>query len=389
MADLLLKDVVKSYGDVNVLNDINLDIKTGELIVFVGPSGCGKSTLLRMIAGLEKISDGTLSIDGEVMNDVPPAQRGIAMVFQTYALYPHMTVRDNIAFPLQAEGMNKEDIETRVREVVDILRIGHMLKYKPGKLSGGDQQRVALARALVRRPKAFLMDEPLGALDAEMRESMRAEIKALHIAQNATTVYVTHDQVEAMALSDRIVVMSAAEVQQVGTPAEVYYDPANLFVAGFIGSPGMNMLKGQLDGDVVRFLGNNNTLPLPARYRIPLLATLDADKTVMVGFRPEAGSINDGGSMQGEVYAMDMHGAYKLLHVNLGNMPDTGEPTIVHLRTDRMASNPMGSQLRFTVDPVMMRFFDPKSGKAILPSETDQVGRQPVEVLSATAEGQA
>ena len=389
MAKIELKQLEKLFGDKYAVKPMSLTINSGEFVCLLGPSGCGKTTTLRMISGLETASGGAILLDGENVTWHHPSERDVAFVFQLYALYPHMTVRDNIAFPLQAEGMNKEDIETRVREVVDILRIGHMLKYKPGKLSGGDQQRVALARALVRRPKAFLMDEPLGALDAEMRESMRAEIKALHIAQNATTVYVTHDQVEAMALSDRIVVMSAAEVQQVGTPAEVYYDPANLFVAGFIGSPGMNMLKGQLDGDVVRFLGNNNTLPLPARYRIPLLATLDADKTVMVGFRPEAGSINDGGSMQGEVYAMDMHGAYKLLHVNLGNMPDTGEPTIVHLRTDRMASNPMGSQLRFTVDPVMMRFFDPKSGKAILPSETDQVGRQPVEVLSATAEGQA
>ena len=389
MAQIELQQVEKLFGEKHAVKPVDLTINHGEFVCLLGPSGCGKTTTLRMISGLETVSGGAILLDGENVTWRHPSERDIAFVFQLYALYPHMTVRQNIAFPLQAEGMKTDDIDTRVAEVVDILRIDPLLKYKPGKLSGGDQQRVALARALVRRPKAFLMDEPLGALDAELRETMRAEIKALHLAQNATTVYVTHDQVEAMALSDRIVVMSAAEVQQVGTPAMVYYDPANLFVAGFIGSPGMNLLNGHLDGDVIRFLGNDNTLPVPPRYRVPLLATLDESRAVIVGFRPEAGAINDHGSMQGEVYAVDMHGAYKLLHVNLGDVPDTGEPTIVHLRTDRMVSNPMGSHLRFTADPAMLRFFDPKTGKAILPADTAQADAQPVSVASVTPEGQA
>ncbi|MEZ4561099.1 MAG: ABC transporter ATP-binding protein [Caldilineaceae bacterium] len=389
MAKIELQQVEKLFGDKHAVKPVDLTINNGEFVCLLGPSGCGKTTTLRMISGLEAVSGGSILLDGENVTWRHPSDRDIAFVFQLYALYPHMTVRQNIAFPLQAEGMKPDDIDVRVAEVVDILRISPLLKYKPGKLSGGDQQRVALARALVRRPKAFLMDEPLGALDAELRETMRAEIKALHHAQNATTVYVTHDQVEAMALSDRIVVMSAAEVQQVGTPAEVYYDPANLFVAGFIGSPGMNLLNGRLDGDVIRFLGNDNTLPVPARYRVPLLAALDEGGDVIVGFRPEAGAINDSGSMQGEVYAVDMHGAYKLLHVNLGNAPDTGEPTIVHLRTDRMVSNPMGSALRFTADPAMLRFFDPRTGKAILPSATAQADAQPVTVMGVTPERQA
>ncbi|MCX7751195.1 MAG: ABC transporter ATP-binding protein, partial [Candidatus Bipolaricaulota bacterium] len=225
-----------------------------------------------------------------------------AFVFQFYALYPHLSVWDNIAFPLQAEGEKKENIQKRVAEVVEILRIGHLLRQRPGRLSGGDQQRVALARALVRRPAAFLMDEPLGALDAELRESMRAEIKQLHIQQHATTVYVTHDQVEAMAMSDRIVVMSAAEVQQVGTPAQVYYDPANLFVARFIGSPGMNLLDGRIEGDRIRLPGVNNAIPIPPAYR-PGLQALGSPE-VIVGFRPEAAALStENGALGGEVYA--------------------------------------------------------------------------------------
>ncbi|MCB0255351.1 MAG: ABC transporter ATP-binding protein [Caldilineae bacterium] len=379
MATIELRDVEKIFGDNHAVKPMNLTIKDGEFICLLGPSGCGKTTTLRMISGLEAVTSGTILLDGRNVTWRHPSDRDIAFVFQLYALYPHMTVRDNISFPLRAEGMKREEIDIRIGEVVDILRIHHLLKYKPGKLSGGDQQRVALARALVRRPSAFLMDEPLGALDAELRETMRAEIKALHHAQNATTVYVTHDQIEAMALSDRIVVMSAAEVQQVGTPAEVYYEPANLFVARFIGSPGMNLIDGQLDGDLIRFPGNDSTMAVPAHFRVPLLAALDKGDDVVVGFRPEAAAISDDSTMAGEVYAVDMHGGYKLLHVNLGTATD---PVIVHLRADRLASHPMGSSLRFTADPAMLRFFDPKTGRAISPSETAPVQTQPVEVTA-------
>src|SRR5512134_1369312 len=244
MATIELRQVEKKFGTLHAVKPLDLTIHDGEFVVLLGPSGCGKTTTLRMISGLETVSGGTILINGKNMTWKHPSERDIAFVFQLYALYPHMTARQNIAFPLQAQGESKETIDQRVKEVAKLLRIERLLNERPGRLSGGDQQRVALARALVRRPAAFLMDEPLGALDAEFRESMRAEIKRLHILQHATTVYVTHDQIEAMAMGDRIVVMSAAEIQQVGTPAQVYHDPANLFVAKFIGSPGMNLVSG-------------------------------------------------------------------------------------------------------------------------------------------------
>ncbi|MCB0163070.1 MAG: ABC transporter ATP-binding protein, partial [Anaerolineae bacterium] len=283
--------------------------------------------------------------------------RDIAFVFQFFALYPHMTAQQNIAFPLQAEGESKDEIDRRVKEVVDLLQIGHLLNFRPGKLSGGDKQRVALARALVRRPAAFLMDEPLGALDADFRESMRAEIKQLHLNLNATTVYVTHDQIEAMAMSDRIVVMSNAEVQQVGTPAQVYYDPANLFVARFIGSPGMNLIASQYGNGIVRLPGTNQYAVSPD-WRMALGEGLDSDD-VIIGFRPEAAQINPDGKLVGEVYASELYGAYKMLHVELeGN-------EIIHIRSDRQTRYPIGSKVRFDLDPEMVRFFNPKTEMAI------------------------
>ncbi|MBX7234866.1 MAG: ABC transporter ATP-binding protein [Caldilineales bacterium] len=360
MATIELKQVAKKFGNNWAVKPMDLTIADGEFVCLLGPSGCGKTTTLRMISGLEAVTEGAILLDRRDVTWRHPSDRDIAFVFQFYALYPHMSVRENIAFPLQAEGEKKENIDKRVAEVVDLLRIGHLLKARPSKLSGGDQQRVALARALVRRPAAFLMDEPLGALDAELRETMRAEIKQLHLAQHATTVYVTHDQVEAMAMSDRIVVMSAAEVQQIGSPAQVYYDPANLFVARFIGSPGMNLLKGRIDGERVQVSGAGNTVPIPASYR-SALATTGGD--VVAGFRPEAAAISgNGGSMGGEIYAVDMHGSYKLLHVSVGE----GEgASIVHIRSDRMAPYTIGSPVRFDIDPDMVRFFDPKSERAL------------------------
>ncbi len=340
---------------------MDLTVADGEFVALLGPSGCGKTTTLRMISGLEAVTEGNILLNSRDVTWRHPSDRDIAFVFQLYALYPHMTVQRNIAFPLQAEGEKKENIDKRVSEVVDVLRIGHLLKARPGKLSGGDQQRVALARALVRRPAAFLMDEPLGALDAELRETMRAEIKQLHLAQHATTVYVTHDQVEAMAMSDRIVVMSAAEVQQLGTPAQVYYDPANLFVARFIGSPGMNLLSGRIAGDRVQLPGENNTVQVPSTYSAAIRAAGSPD--IITGFRPEAAIISsNGGALGGEVYAVDMHGSYKLLHVTIGG---SGESNIVHIRSDRMAPYRIGSSVRFDLDPDMVRFFDPKTEKAL------------------------
>ena len=246
MATIELRQVEKRFGDFQAVKPVDLTINDGEFVVLLGPSGCGKTTTLRMISGLESVTTGNILIGDRDVTWRHPSDRDIAFVFQLYALYPHMSVQKNITFPLEAQKMSKEMIRERLVHVCELLQIQHLLKMKPGPLSGGDKQRVALARALVRKPSVFLMDEPLGALDADFRETMRAEIKKMHIAEKATTVYVTHDQIEAMAMGDRIVVMSAAVVQQVGAPFDVYYNPANLFVARFIGSPGMNLIQGAL-----------------------------------------------------------------------------------------------------------------------------------------------
>jgi multiple sugar transport system ATP-binding protein len=246
MAELRLEKVCKSYGEVAVLRDIDLHVRDGEFMVFVGPSGCGKSTLLRTIAGLEEITGGHLYIGGREVSDVPPSERGIAMVFQSYALYPHMNLYDNMAFGLQLAKVPKAQIDKQVRQAAAILHIDHLLERKPRDLSGGQRQRVAIGRAIVRKPEVFLFDEPLSNLDAALRVRMRYEFVKLHEDLKATMVYVTHDQVEAMTLADRIVVLSAGHIEQVGTPLELYELPANLFVAGFIGSPRMNFLAGEL-----------------------------------------------------------------------------------------------------------------------------------------------
>ena len=248
VADVVLKNVQKSYGDTHVLRDINLEVRDGEFMVFVGPSGCGKSTLLRTIAGLEDITGGELSIGGRVVNDVPPAERGIAMVFQSYALYPHMDLYENMAFGLRLAKLPKPEIDTLVMQAAKILHIEHLLKRKPKDLSGGQRQRVAIGRAIVRKPEVFLFDEPLSNLDTALRVKMRYEFAKLHEDLKTTMVYVTHDQVEAMTLADRIVVLSAGRIEQVGAPLELYEHPANLFVAGFIGSPQMNFFGGELAG---------------------------------------------------------------------------------------------------------------------------------------------
>jgi len=288
MADLKLTDVEKVYGGtVKVLSDINLDIKTGELIVFVGPSGCGKSTLLRMVAGLEKITGGTLEIDGQVVNDVPPSQRGIAMVFQSYALYPHMTVYDNMAFSLRIAGKDKATIDQKVRAAADKLQLTNFLDRLPKALSGGQRQRVAIGRSIVRDPKVYLFDEPLSNLDAALRVATRIEIAQLKEQMpDSTMIYVTHDQVEAMTLASRIVVLAGGGIAQVGSPLELYEKPNSTFVAQFIGSPAMNLIAGKIVGT-----GETTTLELPegggtitSHY-----ASRDEDMgaEVKVGIRPE------------------------------------------------------------------------------------------------------
>jgi multiple sugar transport system ATP-binding protein len=357
MATIELRQVEKKFGEAYAVKPMDLTITSGEFVVLLGPSGCGKTTTLRMISGLETVSGGQIYLDGRHVTWLSPADRDIAFVFQFFALYPHLTAYQNIAFPLQAEGAAKETIEQRVKDVVELLQIKHLLGMRPSKLSGGDKQRVALARALVRRPAAFLMDEPLGALDADFRESMRAEIKKLHINQHATTVYVTHDQIEAMAMSDRIVVMSNAEVQQVGTPAQVYHDPTNLFVARFIGSPGMNLITGQYADGAVHLPGSNK-YPLPSEWRGSLPEGRNGQDQVIIGFRPEAAHIKPEGALMGEVYASELYGAHTMLHVNL-------DQEIVHIRSGHRTRYPIGTMVHFDLDPEMVRFFDPETELAL------------------------
>ena len=286
MAEIVLEHVVKRYPDGSLaVDDFNLDIADGEFIILVGPSGCGKSTTLNMVAGLEDITAGKLIIDGQVVNDKAPKDRDIAMVFQSYALYPHMTVRENMGFPLRLAGMDKLTIRKKVDEAAELLELTQHLDRKPANLSGGQRQRVAMGRAIVRSPKAFLMDEPLSNLDAKLRVQMRTQISRIQKSLGTTTLYVTHDQTEAMTLGDRVVVMRAGVVQQVGTPAHLYAHPSNLFVAGFIGSPSMNFLPGQLrgGGTIVTALGEAQ---LPEQSR-RLLEGGAADRDVIVGIRPE------------------------------------------------------------------------------------------------------
>jgi multiple sugar transport system ATP-binding protein len=358
MATIELNQVEKKFGENHAVKPVDLTIHDGEFVVLLGPSGCGKTTTLRMISGLEAVTGGRILLGGRNVTWLHPSDRDIAFVFQFFALYPHLSARDNITFPLRAQKESRQTIEKRLKEVVDLLQIEHLLHVRPGKLSSGDQQRVALARALVRRPAAFLMDEPLGALDAEFRENMRAEIKRLHIMQKATTVYVTHDQVEAMAMGDRIVVMSDAVVQQIGTPGEVYYDPANLFVAKFIGSPGMNLVKGKYKPGSIEMIGEN-VYAVPAELRPALEEGLNGKDDVIIGFRPEGAVLKENGSLAGEVYASDMHGAYSMLHVNINHNQ------IIHIRSDRLISYPVGTPVRFDINPQMVRFFNPETEKKI------------------------
>jgi lactose/L-arabinose transport system ATP-binding protein len=277
---LQLSDVRKCYGMLQVIHGIDLTIEEGEFVVFVGPSGCGKSTLLRMIAGLEEVTDGEVAIKGRDVTDLDPSERGIAMVFQSYALYPHMTVRDNLAFGLKMSRTEAAEIARRVDQAAAILKIEHLLDRRPGQLSGGQRQRVAIGRAIVRKPDIFLFDEPLSNLDAELRVSMRIEIARLHRELGNTMIYVTHDQTEAMTLADRIVILRDGRIEQVGTPRQVYQDPANTFVAGFIGSPRMNLLKGTWTQGTISVDGT----PLPAPE---LDDEIDDNAPVTLGVRPE------------------------------------------------------------------------------------------------------
>ncbi|CAN7167921.1 ABC transporter ATP-binding protein [Rhizobium sp. LjRoot254] len=293
MANVTIDKARKAYGAIEVLHGVSVDIADGEFVVLVGPSGCGKSTLLRMIAGLENITDGTISIGGRVVNNLPPKERDISMVFQSYALYPHMTVAENMAFSMTLAGAPKAEKERRVAEAAQILGLTPLLDRYPRQLSGGQRQRVAMGRSIVRDPKVFLFDEPLSNLDAKLRVAMRAEIKSLHRRLATTTVYVTHDQVEAMTMADRIVVMNAGNIEQIGRPLDLYDNPQSVFVAEFIGSPSMNLLKGRIEnaaGSAVFWLSPDVVLPLPQAF------AASKDSEVIFGIRPEYVAITEPGT---------------------------------------------------------------------------------------------
>jgi multiple sugar transport system ATP-binding protein len=292
MSQLSLKRLEKSFNEARIIKGIDLDVSEGEFVVFVGPSGCGKSTLLRMIAGLEDVSEGEIEIGGRIVNDLPPVQRGIAMVFQSYALYPHMSVYENIAFPLRVEKLPQAEVDKRVSAAARVLQLESRLQHRPGQLSGGQRQRVAIGRAIVRQPKIFLFDEPLSNLDAALRSEMRIELMELHKRLGSTMIYVTHDQVEAMTMADKIVVLDAGTIAQVGSPLDLYHKPDNLFVAGFIGSPKMNFISGTVraaDGSkAVVDLGALGTIELPRT------STAIAGQDVTLGIRPEHLGLGEG-----------------------------------------------------------------------------------------------
>ncbi|HKE19991.1 MAG TPA: sn-glycerol-3-phosphate ABC transporter ATP-binding protein UgpC [Kofleriaceae bacterium] len=314
---ILMRGVGKHFGKTRVLEKIDLDIKTGEFCVFVGPSGCGKSTLLRLIAGLESVSSGDLSIDGQRMNDVEPSKRGIAMVFQSYALYPHMTVYKNLAFGLKLGQVEQGEADRRIREAARMLQIEQLLDRLPKQLSGGQRQRVAIGRAITRQPKIFLFDEPLSNLDAALRVSMRSELSRLHKQLKTTMVYVTHDQVEAMTMADRIVILNAGHVEQFGPPLEVYHRPRTVFAAGFLGSPKMNFMR----GDITEVGGDSVTVKLTGGGNVKAAVKPDGAKvgdTVTVGFRPEHLKITAGdkGGLTATVQLVEDLGDHSIMHLD-------------------------------------------------------------------------
>ena len=352
-ATIELRGVRKSFGPVKVVHGVDLKIEGGEFIVFVGPSGCGKSTLLRMIAGLEEVTAGDILIAGRDVTDLDPARRGIAMVFQSYALYPHMTVRENLAFGLEIAKTRKDEIERQVKAAAEILKIGALLDRRPGQLSGGQRQRVAIGRAIVRKPLAFLFDEPLSNLDAELRVSMRIEIARLHRDLGNTMIYVTHDQTEAMTLADRIVVLRDGRIEQVGTPRNVYEDPNNLFVAGFIGSPRMNVIDAvYLPGG--RVSAGGATLPLASP-----IATAQQNEPVKLGIRPEhlvPGGKHDA-ALPARVDFAEYLGSTRYLHCTLSG----GEDITVEYRDGGDLAS--GELIHLNCDSRNLRLFAPSGDR--------------------------
>ena len=349
MGSVNIAQARKNYGALEVLHGVSVDIANGEFVVLVGPSGCGKSTLLRMIAGLEAISGGEIAIDGKVVNTLAPKERDIAMVFQSYALYPHMTVEANMGFSLRLGGAPREEIKTRVAEAAKMLGLQDYLKRYPRHLSGGQRQRVAMGRAMVRKPKVFLFDEPLSNLDAKLRVQMRSEIKQNHQRLKTTTVYVTHDQIEAMTMADRIVVMNGGVVEQVGSPLELYDRPANLFVAGFIGSPSMNILSGRIENDNFR-TADGTTFAMPGAERV-------GNRDVRLGIRPEHLSLDPNG-LATEIVTVEPTGSETQVVLRLGSHD------VVGVFRERILQQP-GEKLAVGIDATRVHFFDPETGKRL------------------------
>jgi multiple sugar transport system ATP-binding protein len=390
MSEIVLDRVSKRFPDgFEAVKEMSLDVGDGEFMILVGPSGCGKSTALRMIAGLEDITDGELRIGDQVVNEMAPKDRDIAMVFQNYALYPHMSVRDNMAFPLKLAKVPQEEIEGKVQEAAKILDLTQHLDRRPANLSGGQRQRVAMGRAIVRDPKVFLMDEPLSNLDAKLRVQMRTEVSRIQSNLGTTTVYVTHDQTEAMTLGDRVAVMRSGVLQQVGSPGDLYESPANLFVAGFIGSPAMNFMPGELDdGKVKTPVGD---LPLSDQAR-QLAGGGDGGRSVVVGIRPE--SFEDAGllgadarergvTFRAKIDLVESMGAEKYAYFQLEGMdvqseelqelaadagadevPSSGEGQVV-ARLEAASQVERGSETELWLDTSKLHFFDPQSGKSL------------------------
>ena len=355
MADISIRNVTKTYGKTTIMEGVNLDIRNGEFVVILGPSGCGKSTLLRLIAGLEEITAGEIAIAGEVVNKLEPRERGCAMVFQNYALYPHMTVADNIGYALKVAGVPKAERLARVAVTAKSVGLADFLDRKPGQLSGGQRQRVAMARAIIREPKVFLFDEPLSNLDAKLRVQMRHEIRRIHNAVGATSVFVTHDQHEGMTLADRLVIMNKGTIEQIGTPEEIYEHPASLYVAGFVGSPAMNILPGTVaasGGSVL--LGHGQSLDLHASFRA------GAGQLVQIGLRPENLSITpkDQGMLTAGFVFMEELGAARIYHLMIEDIP-------IAVVSDRKISLADGEEVGLRFDPAAMHVFDGTSGRSL------------------------
>ena len=363
MATVSLRNLVKRYGELEIVHGINLDVADREFIALVGPSGCGKSTTLRMIAGLEDISGGEVLIGGKVVNDLPPRARNLAMVFQSYALYPHMTVRENMGFSLKIAGQPQSEIDARVNDAAKTLDLQHLMERRPSQLSGGQRQRVAMGRAIVRNPDVFLFDEPLSNLDAKLRTQMRTEIKKLHAKVQSTVVYVTHDQVEAMTLADRIVIMRDGHIEQAGSPEEVFQRPATRFVAGFIGSPPMNLTEAVIDGGSIVF-GNGDRLPVPQQFQ----ANVTAGQKVVFGLRPDDIYPTGHGLNSGEAHAVHEIDLPVSLTEPLGNetlvfLGFTGKDWVSRMLNPRRLAS--GEKIAVSFDLSQAHLFDAASGKTL------------------------